>query len=312
MDINGFPRTAVEFDERFGTEEACRSYLMKVRWPNGFICPGCGCERGWQLQSRPVIECSRCHGQISLTAGTIFHGSRKPLRMWFKAIFLASAQKTGTSAKNLKRQLGLGSYQTAWTWLHKIRRAMVRPGREPLVGIVEVDESYVGGVEEGVRGRKTETKAVVAVAVEVNGKGSGRVRMERVEDVSKDSLQPFVERNVARGSTVKTDGWKGYGDLREGGRRHHKRKLYGDGKKASRFFPHVHRAVALLKRWLLGTHQGCVSHKHLPSYLNEFEFRFNRRRARDVTLLFQRVCEFAVVTPPMTYAGLVAQHVGVP
>lgn len=310
METKGFPTTAVEFDEQFYSERACRAYLMRVRWPGGFRCPRCSSARGWRLRNRELIECSRCHCQTSLTAGTIFHRSRKPLRLWFKAIFLASTHKTGISARSLKRQLGLRSYQTAWTWMHKIRKAMVRPGRGPLLGLVEVDETYVGGEEEGVRGRKTEKKSIVAVAVEVDGTRAGRLRMERIEDAAAASLQPFVARNVAEGCTVKTDEWQGYKSVRFLGCRHRTKKVGGDRKAATRFLPHVHRAASLLKRWILGTYQGSVSHKHLPAYLNEFEFRFNRRRANNITLLFQRVCEFAVVTHPVTYGQLVAQHVG--
>jgi len=309
MEMMDFPKTAIEFDDRFGSEEACRAYLAQVRWPDGFCCPSCNHHSAWPIRGRGLLQCVQCGRQTSLTAGTIFHRSRKPLRLWFKAIYLFVTQKTGISARGLERQLGI-SYPTAWTWLHKIRRAMVRPGRDLLSGLVEVDEAYIGGAEEGVHGRETEKKALVAVAVEVTEYGAGRVRMERVDDASGSSLQPFVVRNVTKGSTVKTDGWSGYRNLRKTGRRHRKRLLRGDPKKAIKHFPHVHRAISLLKRLLLGTYQGSVSHKHLPAYLNEFEFRFNRRRANNVTLLFQRVCEFAVCTPSVGYGELLAQPVG--
>ena len=300
-----FPATALEFDERFGSEEACQAYLMSQRWPEGFRCPACGHAEAWSLARRRLLQCTGCSRQVSLTAGTIFHGSRKPLRLWFKAIFLMTSQRTGTSARNLMRQLGLGSYQTAWTWMHKLRQATVRPGREALLGQVEVDEGYVGGLEEGVHGRETKAKSIVAVAVEVKDKSPGRMRMACVEDASASSLGGFVTSNVTPGSTVRTDGWAGYDGLSKCGYKHRPR-IVGDPKRASRLFPHVHRGLSLLKRWLLGTYQGAVRPKHLPAYLDEFVFRYNRRTSRSLTLPFQRLCAIAVATGPVTYRQLVA------
>ncbi len=302
-----FPRTALEFDERFGSEEACQAYLLEQRWPHGFRCPACGHTEAWSLARRRMLECRSCSRQVSLTAGTVFHGSRKPLRMWFKAMFLMTGTTTGISARSLRRQLGLGSYQTAWTWLHKLRRATVRPEREPLSGPVETDEAYVGGVDEGTSGREIGTKSLVAVAVEVREDGAGRVRMAKVEDASQESLDAFVKSNVAAGSQVKTDGWVGYNHLRAAGYRH-RRRVIGDRKRASRLFPYVHRAISLLKRQLLGTYQGAVRGKHLSAYLDEFAFRFNRRRSRLVTLPFQRLCGIALLTAPITYRQLVTHN----
>jgi hypothetical protein len=299
-----FPRTALEFEERFGTEEACFAYLAEQRWPGGFRCPRCGEGGAWPLNRRRLLECRGCGYQASVTAGTVFHGTRKSLRLWFKAMFLMTCQHSGISARSLMRQLGLPSYQTAWTWLHKLRRAMVRPGREGLVGQVEVDEGYVGGVEEGVTGRQTKTKSIVVVAVEIVGAGSGRVRMEQVPNCGGQTLGDFVSANVTPGTVVRTDGWPGYEGLSKRGY-NHKPRIVGDLKKASRLFPRVHRAISLLKRWLLGTYQGAVRPWHLPSYLNEFAFRYNRRTSRLVTLPFQRLCAIAVVTPPLTYRQLV-------
>jgi transposase-like protein len=202
------------------------------------------------------LECKGCSYQVPATAGTVFHGFRKPLRMWFKAIFLMTSQKTVTSAKNLMRQLGLASHQTAWTWLHSCGWT-VRPDRERLSGQVKVDEGYVGGLEEAVHGRETKTKSVVAVAVEVKDRAPGRLRMAVVEDVSAQSLGGFVTHSVAEGSTVRTDGWGGYAELKKRGYRHRPR-VVGDPKRASRLFPHVHRGLSLLKRWLLGAYQGAV------------------------------------------------------
>jgi transposase-like protein len=239
-------------------------------------------------------------------AGTIFEGTRKPLRMWLQAMWYVTNQKLGGSALGLQRMLGLGSYQTAWSWLHKMRRAMVRPGRDRLAGCVEIDETYVGGAEENVRGRQTEKKAIVAVAIEVlEPKGFGRVRLRRVRDVSANSLTPFVRDVVEPGAVVRTDGWLGYHRLAQHGYRHDRTLLATSGDPAHVVMPAVHRVASLLKRWLLGTHQGAVSAKHLDYYLDEFTFRFNRRTSRARGLLFRRLVEQAVQVDPVRYKQLV-------
>jgi transposase-like protein len=299
-----YPRTLREFDEWFSTEKACADYLRRLRWPNGFRCPACGGGRAWAT-ARGQLRCVGCQRQTSVVAGTIFEGTRKPLRSWFKAMWYVTNQKLGGSALGLQRALGLGSYQTAWAWLHKLRRAMVRPGRERLGGRVEVDETYVGGVEPGVHGRETETKSVVAVAAEEDGRGIGRIRLRRVEDVSAESLLPFVRDVVEPGSEVRTDGWPGYADLRANGFRHRVRILKRSRKPAHKLMPRVHRVASLLKRWLLGTHQGAVSSQHLDYYLDEFTFRFNRRRARARGLLFYRLLQQAVNVDPVPYRSLI-------
>jgi transposase-like protein len=235
-------------------------------------------------------------------AGTIFDRSRVSLQEWFAAAWYVTNQKHGVSALGLQRLLGLGSYQTAWTILQKLRTAMVRPGRDHLHGSVEVDETYVGGIEQGVRGRGTEKKFIVGIAIEVlSPRGFGRVRMQRVDDVSGASLVPFVCAVVESGSEVHTDGWKGYNGLSEQGYRHRLTKISGSGDPAHVSMPGVHRVAALLKRWLLGTHQGSVTAEHLDAYLNEFAFRFNRRHSRRRGLLFLRLLQNAVVTPPTRY-----------
>jgi transposase-like protein len=221
--------------------------------------------------------------------------------MWFLAMWFITSQKNGVSALGLQRVLGQGSYETAWTWLHKLRRAMVRPGRDLLSGAVEVDETYVGGPEEGTRGRKTEYKAIVAVAVEKNGRGSGRIRLRRIGDVSADSLLPFVQSAVARGSAVHTDGWKGYTGLEAAGYRHQATVISSGSEPAHEVMPRVHTIASLLKRWLLGTHQGGVQHQHLDYYLDEFTFRFNRRRSNARGLLFHRLAQQAVAIDPAPY-----------
>ena len=260
--MEDYPRDLVEFEARFATEEACRDYLLRLRWPQGFRCPSCGHERAWPVR-KIWLQCARCGRQTSATAGTIFQDTRKPLGLWFRAMWHVTAQKNGISALGLQRVLGLGSYQTAGTWLHKLRRAMVRPGRERLSGMVEVDETYWGGPEEGLSGRQTERKALIAVAVEEKGAGMGRLRMGRVRDASAASLVPFVEESVEPGSVVQTDGWLGYEPLEKKGYRHRIVFVSGQRKQASELLPRVHKAISLLKRWTLGTHQGAISNEHL-------------------------------------------------
>ena len=302
--MEDYPRTLSEFEARFGTEEGCREYLYRLRWPDGFRCPQCGAGKAWALRT-VWLECASCSHQTSVTAGTIFQDTHKPLMMWFRAMWWVTSQKNGASALGLKRILGLGSYQTAWTWLHKLRRAMVRPGRDRLSGRVEVDETYVGGLEEGVRGRQTETKALIAVAAEEDGKGIGRIRMRRVPDASAASLLPFVEESIAPGSVVHTDGWMGYSGLDGRGYGHDVTFLQGQKKSPSELMPRVHLVASLLKRWLLGTHQGAVSPDHLDYYLDEFTFRFNRRRSKSRGKLFFRLVQQAVAVEPTTYRAMV-------
>ena len=288
-----FPRTLVEFEKLFGTEEKCRDYLCRMKWPEGFVCPRCGGHNGHPLQTRPVWVCQDCRHQASLIADTAFTGTRKPLRSWFLAMYLVTSSKGGISAKELKRHLGFGSYQTAWTWLHKLRAAMMDPNRKPLSGEVEVDESYLGGNEEGVRGRETEKKAIIVCAVEKRGKAAGRVRLAIVADASGSVLKEFVAGKVVAGSVTHTDGWRGYSHLERSGYQHLVHVLNGaEGKvKAHEALPWVHRVFSLLKRWIMGTHQGSASRKHLQAYLEEFTFRFNRRSAKSVTHGFQRLME---------------------
>jgi transposase-like protein len=307
-----FPRTILEFEERFATDEACAGFLAKLRWPNGFVCPRCSGRGGWSLQSRDLVECPLCHYQASVTAGTVFHGTRKPLRLWFRAMFLMAAQKLGLSAKNFQALMGLRSYQTAWTWLHKLRRAMVRPNRPKLDGKVEVDDAFIGGVEEGSSGRGS-SNPLVGVAVEVlpgpEGKRKraplGRVRMEVLEDGTEVSTTTFAAFNVDYDALVITDGLASYDELPEAGYRHKKFIIGDDRKRATKLLPGVHRVISLVKRWLLGTHQGSVSEKHLPWYLQEYTFRFNRRRSSHPFKLFHRLAEQVVATAPTTYRVLV-------
>jgi transposase-like protein len=214
-------------------------------------------------------------------------------------------QKTGLSALGLQRLLGLGSYRTAWTMLHKLRNAMVRPGRDRLRGQVEVDEAYIGGLEEGVHGRETEKKALIVIAAEEEGKGIGRIRLARVANASATSLHPFVEQVVEPGSTIHTDDWTGYQGLEAKSYSHVVTTIKHSGKPAHELLPRVHRVVSLLRRWLMGTHQGAISHEHLGRYLNEFVFRFNRRTSAHRGKLFLRLAQQAVVVSPVPYSFLV-------
>ena len=290
----------------FPDDAACRDYLDWLRWRKGFSCPGCGGDRGWLL-ANGRRECAECGRQTSVTAGTIFDHARTPLTVWFAAAWQLTSQKHGVSALGLQRALGLGSYQTAWAMLHRYRVAMVRPGRDRLGGLVEVDETYVGGTEEGVAGRETETKSIVAIAVEIKQpKGFGRVRMQRVPDVSQESLVPFVSAAVQPGATVHTDGWQAYLTVPDHGYEHKRTVMRQQSDPAHVVMPGVHRLASLLKRWLLGTHQGSVSPEHLDAYLNEFAFRFNRRGSRRRGMLFYRLLEQAVATDPVTYRSLIA------
>jgi transposase-like protein len=213
--------------------------------------------------------------------------------MWW-----VTTQKNGASALGLQRVLGLKSYETAWAWMHKIRRAMVRPGRDLLTGRVEVDESYIGGLEEGARGRQSEKKALVVIAAQEDGRGIGRIRMRQIADASAASLVAFVEDSVQAGSIIHTDGWLGYEPLKAKGYTHEITFLKGKKEPASELLPRVHRVSSLLKRWLMGTHQGAVSHKHLDYYLDEFTFRFNRRRSKSRGKLFFRLVQQAVAVEP--------------
>lgn len=251
------------------------------------------------------MQCAACGRQTSVTAGTIFQDTRTPLTTWFRAMWCVASQKTGTSARTLHRVLGFGSYQTAWAWLHKLRRAMVRPGRERLTGRVEVDETYVGALEQGVRGRGALKKALIVIAAEDAGDRIGRIRLRRVRDASADTLQAFINETIEPGSLVHTDAWVGYDRVKKHGYRHRITFLSDHPEPANELLPRVHLVASLLKRWLLGTHQGAVSPAHLDYYLDEFTFRFNRRRSLHPGKLFYRLAQQAVAVEPTPYRQLV-------
>ncbi len=300
-----YPRRPAELEDLLGSDEACRTYLERLRWPDGFRCPGCGESRAW-LTGRGLWFCRGCGRQTSVTAGTIFQGRHFPLRTWFRAIWWVCSQKTGVSALGLKRVLGLGSYQTAWTWLHKLRRAMVRPGRDKLSGTVEVDETFWGGPRKGKRGRGARGKAILLVGAQAKGPNVGRIRLARVREVTSASAETFVQSAIEPGSTIRTDGYKVYRGLERLGYKH-RYTVTAEAAHESQRLPRAHLVASLLKRWLLGTHQGAVRARQLDYYLDEFTFRFNRRTSRSRGLLFHRLLQNAVQLPPTPYRLIVAK-----
>lgn len=296
-----YPRSYQEFHASFPDEAACAAYLAQLRWPEGFRCPACGVVgRAWPA-TRGRLVCAACRHQTSVTAGTVLDKTRTPLLVWFEAVWHVSVAKNGLSAKTLERTLGV-NYRTAWAMLQRLRVAMVRSEREPLRGDVEVDETYVGGVaHDGTVGRGAARKSIVAIALEIkHPKGYGRVRMRKVDSARATDLVPFVTANVAPGSNVITDGWGAYDSLPERGYTRTKHVQHGGGNPAHVLLPGVHRAASLLKRWLLGTHQGATDPAYLPGYLEEFTFRFNRRASGSRGLVFRRLLEQAVTTGPLT------------
>lgn len=301
-----YPRSLGEFQAWFSTDADCLDYLEWLRWPAGFVCSNCAHIGGWRLADGR-LRCAACGGRTSATAGTIFDRTRTPLTVWLTVCWQFATQKDGISALSLQRSLEIGSYQTAWAMLHRVRSVLVRPGRERLQGSVEVDETYIGGDELGLSGGRAKgKKALVGVAVErIEPRGFGRCRMALLADASAESLRAFLLDNVEPGATVITDGWQPYRpatrDLYI-----HNRVRGAAGRQASQLLPGVHMVASLAKRWLLGTHQGAVERAHLASYLDEFVFRFNRRRSRSRGLVFYRVLQLAVEHDPVRYRDLIA------
>ncbi len=295
----------MQFQERFADEAACRAYLFACRWPEGFRCRRCdGEEVGVMHRRRRVWQCKDCGAQTSVTAGTVMHASYLPLRVWFWGAYLVATHHPGISAVQLQRQLGIGQYRTAWLMLHKLRRAMVAPEREPLGDEVEVDEFFQGGLEEGLSGgRARGKKALVGIALEVRGRGSGRVRLQVLTDDSADSLGSFVKATTAPGAIVHTDGWSGYNALSALGYVHRARSQRAAGP-GEQLLPRAHRAVSNFKAWLHGTHR-TTSHEHLPVYLQEFVFRHNRRVTPHAA--FQILLGLSTRHQPSTYREI-TQH----
>ena len=306
-----YPSNWNQFLDWFGTEEACLRYLEKLRWPQGFICSNCGEVGEPYRSSRGRLVCRACKFQSTITAGTIFEKTRTPLRVWLAGAWYLTNQKHGANALGLQRVLGLGSYQTAWTMLHRFRQAMVRPDRERLQGLVEVDETYLAltdrqaPVSEKMKKSNTD-KTLVAIAIEVlEPKGFGRIRLQRIMDDSAASVIPFVQSSIAPGSLVRTDGSAAYRCLKELGFEHQRTVMLGAEQPAHVSMAGVHRIAALLQRWILGTHHGAVQPPHLDAYLNEFVFRFNRRTSSFRGLLFYRLLQQSMQTDPYTYRDMV-------
>jgi len=298
------PSSLPEFEARFPDDAACARWLFEKRWPDGFRCPACGHDKGWELgRGTLLVECARCHRQTSVTARTVLHRSHLGLRTWFLAAWLVATHRNGISARQLWLQLGLGSYKAAWLLLRKLRRAMVDPGREPLAGLVEVDETSISfrtrdDPAAAKPGRSREGKLLIAGAVEIEGKGPGRARLAVIADYSAAALGAFVAGNVAGGSTVVSDGWSGYARLKDV---KHDPRVIGEAP-AHLVLPWVHRVFANAKRWAMGVYHG-LRPEHLQTYLDEFVFRFNRRRTPAAA--FERLLGLAVDLQPTSYEMLI-------
>lgn len=298
----------MEFEAMFKNEQNCIDYIESIRWKQGFVCPICGSIRYWK-KSKGRYECIDCGAEYTVTNGTIFHKSTKPLLIWFHAIWWMVAQKNGVSAKGLQKILGLGSYQTAWTWLHKFRRLMILNGRNKLQGTVEVDEVFLGGKKSGKRGRGAEGKSIIAVAVEINGRKTGRIRLAKIPNATSEALNGFIENNIEKSSKIVSDAWTGYAELDKLGYEHEiQNSSVKDGDEE--ILPNVHRIASLLKRWLLGTHQSYLNKNKLEYYLDEYVFRYNRQTSTSRGLLFMRLIEQAVITAPVSYKEIINQNHG--
>lgn len=298
-----YPRTYQQLQDWFSDESACLDYLARLRWPAGFVCPACESGESWRTK-QGLWMCRVCGRKTSVTAGTIFHGTRTPLSTWFAAIWFVTSQKNGVSAQGLQRVLGFGSYETAWAWMHKLRRAMVRPDRDLLAGVVELDETFVGGRSSGRIGASSD-KVPVMVAVErVGPRRLGRVRFQVATAPNTLELVEFATTTITPGSTVRTDGARMLRRLADLGYTHE----YVDGYRApdpGAVLPGVHLVASLLKRWLIGTLHYGVDDAQLRYYLDEYTFRFNRRAARSRGLLFYRLLQQAVRTDPHPLSTLV-------
>lgn len=295
-----FPRTVLDFQHRFSTDAACLQYLIDSRWPEGFVCPRCQWREAYWKAPRRLFQCKSCGYQASVTAGTVMHRSKMPLRLWFWAAYLVTTHTPGMSALQFARQMDL-NYETAFQMLHKLRAAMVKEGQERLRGVVEVDETYIGGQRTGKGGRGAFGKVLVAGAIEVRGHEAGRIRLRVIRAASSDQLTGFVKATIEQGSTVTTDAWKSYASLRSAGYKHVP-QLQGDKERAMEILPHIHIAFSNLKAWLLGTHHGSVKKQHMQAYLNEFTFRFNRRQTPMAA--FQTVLGLIAERKGPTYEGL--------
>lgn len=271
------PRTILELGRIFSTEKKCQEYMFKVRWPTGFVCPRCGSNKHYWINTRAILKCSDCGKQVSLKVGTVMEKSKRPLSDWFVAAYLMTTNRQGISAANLLEQTDIRAYECAWNVLHKLRAAAGQREIQTLSGMVEVDECYVGAEKPGGIGRRVKGKAIVVGAVEISGQGSGRCQLRVIPNLKKKTLHRFIFDRILPGSTVNTDGWAGYPGIENHGYYHDIVVTHTDPQKTEEWLPRVHRVFGNLKLWLNGTHHG-VSPKHLQAYLNEFTFRFNRRK----------------------------------
>jgi len=300
--MSTYPKTYGEFVEWFPDDATCYAYLFKIRWSNGFICPRCGEGKYW-LDKTGLYRCHKCLFKSSITAGTIFQDRKKPLLQWFHAAWHITENTHGTSARSLQKALGLGSYHTAWTWLHKFRVAMVSLQRDKLSGDIEVDEIFIGGPKPGKRGRGASGKELVLIAAEKDGQHIGRVRLVHISDATAETLNTALGYVIKPGSTIYTDGWAGYStkQLKVLGYTHvivRTNAHLGDN-----LLPFSNIIASLLKRWLIGTLQGGIQATHLGYYLDEFTFRFNRRTSKFRGMLFYRVLENAINVSPAVEAS---------
>ena len=313
---DSLPATLVEFIQEFSDEESCAAVLRRWKYHDrGFTCPKCGGHEAWHLPSRRLDECRHCGKQVSLTAGTVMHGTRKPLRLWFLAMYLFVSSKRGISALELQRELGLAKYETAWTWLHKLRDAVGGRATTQLHGNIELDETWEGGLRRGKPGRPKvgDRSALVMGAVEVSPQHacSGRVRLESVDSGSAEAFRGFLDEHVKDGSVLFTDDWGSYPTpCKEHDLDHRPTHVSKSTEQAHEALPSIHRVFSLLHRILLGTYQGGVRRKHLPRYLAEFEFRFNRRSSKQRGLLFQRLLSCATQRQSPYYWEIVGRYDG--
>ena len=288
-----FPKTAIEFERRFSSEDACIAYWIHARWGAEPACARCASTRVWVERDGRLFECATCGHQTSLTSGTVLEGTRKPFKVWFRAVFEISSRKNGISAKELQRILGFGSYETAWTWLHKIRGSLKRPGRQLLGEGVEIDEAFVGGKRLG--------KSMVLVATETDG----RVRLAHALTNDAETLMAFADANLAADAAVTSDGHAGYNATSLGKRAHEAIVQTNAERAVSDTLQRAHWSVSMLKRWLMGTHAGAVKARHLQAYLDEFVFRWNRRKTKGVGRISARTIEMLVSHSTRTMRAIV-------
>ena len=308
----GYPKNMREFRQQFATNAACLEYLVRCRWTEGFVCPKCSGQSAWLNSKRYVFECRSCGRQTSPIAGTIMHRSHVPVQEWFWAAYLVATHTPGISALQLQRQLGIGNYRAAWHLLHRLRRGMINEERTRLSGLIEADETHIGGPSKGKTGRgvaAAKHKTLVAGAVEVltykddDGRPrerAGRIRLQAIQDAGEENIGTFIRRHIEPGSRIRTDGWRGYSDTALAGYKHSVR-IVGVPERAHQRAPHIHRVFSNLKTWLLGTHHG-VKPKYLQSYLDEYVFRFNRRRTPMAAL--QTLLGISSRKPPLTLHAL--------